>query len=86
MRCGSGSMPTRGGASSGCIWADNARNWLKLPEAAVADMAAGREVAPVEGYEVGAMFVRIAIDQVASIGDFQRMVTLGEVVRSGGEP
>ena len=29
------------GASSGCIWADSARNWLKLPDAAVADMAAG---------------------------------------------
>ena len=67
--------------------------WVFLSAAAgvnlprmVADMAAGREVEAVNDYEVGAMFVRIAIDQVASIGDFQRMVTLGEVVRSGGEP
>ncbi len=65
--------------------------WVFLSAAAgvnlprmVVDLAAGRKVEPVGDYEVGAMFVRIALDQVASIGDFQRMVTLGEVTRSGG--
>lgn len=47
----------------------------------VADLAAGRPVTKSGEYEVGAMFVRISLDQVVSFRDFQRMVTMGEVVR-----
>eukprot|EP01034_Spumella_vulgaris_P045638 gene45638-56864_t len=45
-RAHAGGGRTAAGASSGCIWADNARNWLKLPDAAVADMAAGAAAMP----------------------------------------
>ena len=62
--------------------------WVYLSAAAgvnlprmVAELAAGRVVPPARDYAVGAMFVRISLDQVASLGDFQRMVTMGEVVR-----
>jgi carbamoyl-phosphate synthase large subunit len=62
--------------------------WVYLSAAAgvnlprmVAELAAGRVVPPANDYAVGAMFVRISLDQVASLGDFQRMVTMGEVVR-----
>jgi carbamoyl-phosphate synthase large subunit len=48
----------------------------------VAEMAAGRPVTRSGEYEVGAMFVRISLDQVVSFRDFQRMVTLGEVLRT----
>jgi carbamoyl-phosphate synthase large subunit len=54
---------------------------MNLPRA-VADLAAGRKVEPQKDYDVGTMFVRISIDQVAKIGDFQTMVTLGEVIRT----
>jgi carbamoyl-phosphate synthase large subunit len=54
---------------------------MNLPRLAV-DLAAGRPVDPARAYEVGQMFVRIALDQVASLRDFQRMVTMGEVVRA----
>jgi len=47
----------------------------------VAELAAGRPVQRGGDYEVGAMFVRISLDQVVSFRDFQRMVTMGEVVR-----
>jgi carbamoyl-phosphate synthase large subunit len=48
----------------------------------VAELAAGHPVAPAGDYEVGAMFVRISLDQVVSLSDFQRMVTMGEVLRA----
>jgi len=48
----------------------------------VASLAAGRAVDPAGDYQVGAMFVRISLDQVASLADFQRMVTMGEVIRA----
>ena len=54
---------------------------VNLPRMA-ALLAAGREVPRAADYEVGAMFVRISLDQVASLGDFQRMVTMGEVIRA----
>jgi carbamoyl-phosphate synthase large subunit len=54
---------------------------MNLPRM-VADLAAGRPVAAARGYEVGQMFVRISLDQVASLRDFQRMVTTGEVLRA----
>lgn len=56
---------------------------MNLPRLA-ADIAAGRAVEPPRDYEVGAMFVRISLDQVAKINDFQQMVTMGEVIRTAG--
>jgi carbamoyl-phosphate synthase large subunit len=53
---------------------------VNLPRMA-AELAAGREVPRIEDYHVGTMFVRISLDQVVSFRDFQRMVTLGEVLR-----
>ena len=53
-----------------------------LAEAAVA-LAAGRSVPPLRDYAVGTLFVRIAIDQIVSLGDFQRIVTGGELLRQG---
>ena len=47
----------------------------------VAELAAGRKVPRNEEYLVGTMFVRISLDQVVSFRDFQRMVTMGEVLR-----
>jgi hypothetical protein len=35
----------------------------------------------VRDYAVGTMFVRISVDQVASIGDLERIVTSGEIRR-----
>ena len=52
-----------------------------LPRAA-ALLAAGRAVEPMDDYRVGAMFVRISLDQVAQLDDFQSIVTTGEIVRS----
>jgi carbamoyl-phosphate synthase large subunit len=54
---------------------------VNLPRMVV-ELAAGREVQPAGPYEVGTMFVRISLDQVASLRDFQRMVTMGEVIRA----
>jgi len=54
---------------------------MNLPLAA-ARIAAGESVAPFGEHEAGAMFVRISIDQVAKIRDFQSIVTTGEIVRS----
>jgi carbamoyl-phosphate synthase large subunit len=49
--------------------------------AAVVSLAVGERVS-FSDYEVGTMFVRISLDQVAHIRDFQSMVTTGQVVRS----
>jgi hypothetical protein len=37
-------------------------------------------------YAAGQMFVRISIDQIASIEDFQRVVTSGELTHTPGSP
>ncbi|WP_394834739.1 ATP-grasp domain-containing protein [Pendulispora rubella] len=58
---------------------------MNLPRKTV-ELALGRRVDPIHDYEIGTMFVRISIDQVARIGDFQSIVTTGEIVRSGGVP
>ena len=55
-----------------------------LPRAAVA-LAAGRRLAPLAPYRVGTMFVRIAVDQIAQLSDFERMVTVGEIARGAPE-
>ncbi len=49
---------------------------------ATVELALGQPVSPLLDYEAGKMFVRISIDQPASIEDFQRVVTTGELTRS----
>ncbi len=52
---------------------------MNLPYAALL-LAAGQEVEPMTDYEVGTMFVRIAIDQIASLADFQAITQCGELL------
>ncbi len=49
-----------------------------LPRAVV-KLALGEPVEPMNDYRAGAMFVRISIDQLASMEDFQRISTAGEI-------
>lgn len=49
-----------------------------LPYAA-AQLAAGGVVEPMEDYAAGTMFVRIALDQLATMDDFQKLATTGEI-------
>lgn len=58
---------------------------MNLPRQAV-ELAAGRVPAPLLDYAAGALFVRISIDQVARIGDLERIVTLGEIDRRKPDP
>jgi carbamoyl-phosphate synthase large subunit len=53
---------------------------LNLP-AAVARLAAGVDVEPSRDYAVGTMFIRISLDQIASLEDFQRITTAGQLSR-----
>ncbi|MEY4511596.1 MAG: hypothetical protein RLZZ450_3718 [Pseudomonadota bacterium] len=53
---------------------------MNLPRHAV-ELAAGRCPPPLLDYTAGALFVRISIDQIAHIGDLERIVTLGEIDR-----
>lgn len=53
---------------------------LNLP-AAVVRLAAGIEVEPSREYRVGTMFVRISLDQIASLEDFQQITTAGQLSR-----
>ncbi len=62
--------------------------WVHLATAAgpnmpraVARLAAGEKPRPEREYEVGAMFVRISIDQVARLEDLERVLTAGEIRR-----
>jgi carbamoyl-phosphate synthase large subunit len=58
----------------------SAASGVNLP-LAVAQLAAG-VTPPVMGpYTVGTMFVRIALDQIGTLADFERMVTVGEISR-----
>ncbi len=50
---------------------------MNLPAAVVA-LALGKEVAPMTTFEAGTMFVRISIDQIARLEDFQVMASNGE--------
>jgi carbamoyl-phosphate synthase large subunit len=54
-----------------------------LPDALVR-LAAGEPVPALEGYTIGRMFVRIAIDQVTTMDDFARIATVGEMLRTEG--
>jgi carbamoyl-phosphate synthase large subunit len=51
---------------------------MNLPRQAV-DIAAGREPSPATDYAVGTMFVRISIDQIATISQLEQMVMNGEL-------
>ena len=53
---------------------------MNLPHA-VAQLAAGRAVLPMHYYRAGTMFVRISIDQIASLEDFQAVTQFGELSR-----
>ncbi|MFP4599238.1 MAG: ATP-grasp domain-containing protein [Persicimonas sp.] len=57
---------------------------MNLPYAAV-QLAAGEAVAPMHEYRPGTMFVRIALDQIATMDDFQKIATSGELHRGQGE-
>ncbi|MEI8254524.1 MAG: ATP-grasp domain-containing protein [Deltaproteobacteria bacterium] len=56
---------------------------MNLPFA-VAQLAAGQRVEPMQDYRVGTMFVRIAIDQITDMAGFSRISTAGELVRTQG--
>ncbi|MDD5308443.1 MAG: ATP-grasp domain-containing protein [Deltaproteobacteria bacterium] len=55
---------------------------LNLPWA-TALLATGREPPPLGPHRVGTMFVRISLDQIADIADFERMATAGELGGGG---
>jgi len=57
---------------------------MNLP-AAVARLAAGQRVEPLTDFEAGTMFVRISIDQIARLSDFQQIASTGEIVRGGSD-
>ncbi len=54
---------------------------MNLPHA-VAQMAVGRSAKPMRDYSVGTVFVRISIDQIAGLGDLERILTAGEILRN----
>jgi hypothetical protein len=45
-------------------------------------MAVGERIAPSLEHKVGAMFVRISLDQIVDFTDFQKMLTVGEILRT----
>jgi carbamoyl-phosphate synthase large subunit len=51
---------------------------MNLPWAVVR-LALGEDVAPLEAFEVGTMFVRISLDQIAHLEDFQKLAQRGEL-------
>lgn len=53
---------------------------VNLP-AALVELALGNKPKAMRDYEVGKLFVRIAIDQIASVSDLERIVTAGEIRR-----
>ena len=53
---------------------------MNLPYAAL-QRALGREVRPLTDYRAGTMFVRISLDQIASLEDFEQLATHGELIR-----
>lgn len=55
---------------------------LNLPYA-VLQLALGRKVAPMTEYRAGTMFVRISLDQIADLADFQQLATTGELISRG---
>lgn len=49
--------------------------------ALVARRALGETVLPCDGYRVGTMFVRIAVDQIADLSDYEALATAGQLTR-----
>jgi carbamoyl-phosphate synthase large subunit len=58
---------------------------VNLPRVVV-DLALGRQPAPLPPYQVGKLFVRISLDQVVDLTDFERIVTTGEISHGPGAP
>lgn len=54
---------------------------VNLPRAVV-DLALGRRIGTLPEYAAGKLFVRISIDQIASLEDFQRVMVSGELSRA----
>ena len=54
---------------------------MNLPWA-VAQLAAGQSVEPMHDYQVGTMFVRISVDQIVQLSDFESIASTGELHRS----
>ena len=57
---------------------------MNLP-LAVARLAAGQEVEPLTEFDAGTMFIRISLDQIAKISDFQQIASHGEIHFKEGE-
>lgn len=57
---------------------------INLPWAVV-QLALGEEVSPMRDYRVGAMFVRIALDQLVELSDFEQITMYGQLSRLRGE-
>ena len=53
---------------------------------AALQLALGEEPPDLRDYRVGAMFVRIALDQLVSLEDFAAMTQAGELSRSPSQP
>ena len=51
---------------------------INLPRAVVA-LARGGSPRPQRDYQVGTLFVRISLDQIATVADLERIVTAGEI-------
>ena len=56
---------------------------INLPYATI-QLAAGEKVSPMREYRAGTMFVRIAVDLLASIEDFSRIAQQGELLAQEG--
>ncbi len=57
---------------------------MNLP-AAVVRLARGEDVDPMTEFVAGTMFIRVALDQIARLSDFQQIASTGEMTSSGGE-
>jgi carbamoyl-phosphate synthase large subunit len=53
---------------------------------AVTRLALGETVAPMTEFRAGTLFVRISLDLIASMDDFQALTTAGELARPRGDP
>ncbi len=57
---------------------------MNLPMAVVR-LALGETVAPMTTFTAGTMFIRVALDQIARLSDFQQVASTGEMLSSGGK-
>ncbi len=58
---------------------------INLP-ALLVDLSCGKRVKPRVDYELGKLFVRISLDQIATLEDFQRVMMHGELSREAATP